>query len=31
MLKEKGAMEYTIIVNAPISDPAVIQYIAPYV
>ena len=31
MLQEKGAMEYTIIVNAPISDPAVIQYIAPYV
>ena len=31
MLKEKGVMEYTIIVNAPISDPAVIQYIAPYV
>ena len=31
MLREKWAMEYTIVVNAPISDPAVVQYIAPYV
>ena len=31
MLREKWAMDYAIIVNAPISDPAVIQYIAPYV
>ena len=31
MLREKWAMEYTTVVNAPISDPAVVQYIAPYV
>ena len=31
MLREKWAMDYTIVVNAPISDPSVIQYIAPYV
>ena len=31
MLKEKGAMDYTIVVNASISSPAVIQYLAPYV
>ena len=31
MLREKGAMEYTIVINAPISSPSVIQYIAPYV
>jgi len=30
-LKEKGAMDYTIVVNAPANSPAVIQYIAPYV
>ncbi|MCF7834705.1 F0F1 ATP synthase subunit alpha [Candidatus Gracilibacteria bacterium] len=30
-LKEKGAMDYTIIVNAPANAPAVIQYIAPYI
>jgi F-type H+-transporting ATPase subunit alpha len=29
-LKEAGAMEYTIIVNASASDPAPMQYIAPY-
>lgn len=29
-LKDKGAMEYTIIVNAPASDSAPLQYIAPY-
>src|SRR5579883_1587576 len=29
-LREAGAMEYTIIVNAPASDPAPMQYIAPY-
>ena len=31
MLKEKGAMDYTIVINAPISSPSVVQYIAPYV
>lgn len=31
MLREKGAMEYTTVINAPISSPSVIQYIAPYV
>jgi len=30
-LKEKGAMDYTIIVSAPANTPAVMQYIAPYV
>ncbi|HEX7937904.1 MAG TPA: F0F1 ATP synthase subunit alpha, partial [Gemmatimonadaceae bacterium] len=29
-LKEAGAMEYTIVVNASASDPAPMQYIAPY-
>jgi F-type H+-transporting ATPase subunit alpha len=29
-LREQGAMEYTIIVNASASDPAPMQYIAPY-
>ncbi|MBC7672244.1 MAG: F0F1 ATP synthase subunit alpha [Polaromonas sp.] len=29
-LKEKGAMEYTIVVVASASDPAPMQYIAPY-
>ncbi len=29
-LKEQGAMEYTIVVNAGASDPAPMQYIAPY-
>jgi F-type H+/Na+-transporting ATPase subunit alpha len=29
-LKENGAMEYTIVVNAGSSDPAPLQYIAPY-
>jgi F-type H+-transporting ATPase subunit alpha len=29
-LKEHGAMEYTIVVNAGASDPAPLQYIAPY-
>src|SRR5215468_3380276 len=29
-LKKAGAMEYTIIVNAGSSDPAPLQYIAPY-
>jgi F-type H+-transporting ATPase subunit alpha len=29
-LREVGAMEYTIIVNASASDPAPMQYIAPY-
>lgn len=30
-LKEKGAMDYTIVVSAPANSPAVMQYIAPYV
>jgi F-type H+-transporting ATPase subunit alpha len=30
-LRKKGAMDYTIIINAPINTPAVMQYIAPYV
>lgn len=30
-LKQRGAMDYTIVVNAPINTPAVMQYIAPYV
>ncbi len=29
-LKENGALEYTVVVNAPASDPAPFQYIAPY-
>jgi F-type H+-transporting ATPase subunit alpha len=29
-LQEKGAMDYTIIVNASASDPASLQYLAPY-
>jgi F-type H+-transporting ATPase subunit alpha len=29
-LKQAGAMEYTIVVNASASDPAPMQYIAPY-
>src|ERR687884_1091232 len=29
-LRETGAMEYTIIVSAPASEPAPMQYIAPY-
>ncbi len=29
-LKEHGAMEYTIVVSASASDPAPLQYIAPY-
>jgi len=29
-LREEGAMEYTTIVNAPASDPAPLQYMAPY-
>jgi len=29
-LKENGAMDYTIVVNAGSSDPAPLQYIAPY-
>jgi F-type H+-transporting ATPase subunit alpha len=30
-LKERGAMDYTIVVNAPANAPAVMQYLAPYV
>ncbi len=30
-LRKKGAMDYTIVINAPINTPAVMQYIAPYV
>ncbi|MGH2679745.1 MAG: F0F1 ATP synthase subunit alpha [Actinomycetota bacterium] len=29
-LRENGALEYTVVVNAPASDPAPFQYIAPY-
>ena len=29
-LKENGALDYTVVVNAPASDPAPFQYIAPY-
>lgn len=30
-LKKQWAMDYTIVINAPINSPAVMQYIAPYV
>ena len=30
-LKEKGAMDYTVVVNASASDSAIMQYLAPYV
>ena len=30
MLEEQGALEYTIIVGATASDPAALQYLAPY-
>ena len=30
-LKAEGAMDYTIVVSAPASDPAVTQYLAPYI
>ena len=30
MLKEQGALEYTIIVSAPASSPAALWYLAPY-
>ena len=29
-LQEAGAMEYTVVVNAPASDPAPFQYLAPF-
>jgi F-type H+-transporting ATPase subunit alpha len=29
-LEEAGALEYTVVVNAPASDPAPFQYLAPY-
>lgn len=29
-LKEAGAMDFTIVVNAPASDPAALQFLAPY-
>jgi F-type H+/Na+-transporting ATPase subunit alpha len=29
-LEDNGALEYTVIVNAPASDPAPFQYLAPY-
>ncbi|MBX1601130.1 F0F1 ATP synthase subunit alpha, partial [Campylobacter jejuni] len=29
-LEEHGAMDYTIVVNAGASDPAALQYLAPY-
>lgn len=30
-LKAKWAMDYTVVVNAPASSPAVMQYLAPYI
>ena len=30
VLKEKGALDYTIVVTASASDPAALQYLAPY-
>ena len=30
VLKERGALDYTIIVNASANDPATLQYLAPY-
>ena len=30
-LKEKGAMDYTIVVSSPINAPAVLQFLAPFV
>ena len=30
ILKERGALEYTIVVSASANDPATLQYIAPY-
>lgn len=30
LFKERGAMDYTIVVNASAADPASLQYIAPY-
>ena len=30
-LREQGALEYTVVVNAAASDPAPFQYVAPYV
>lgn len=30
LLKERGALEYTIIVDAPASSPAALQFLAPY-
>ncbi|HVA75632.1 MAG TPA: F0F1 ATP synthase subunit alpha [Acidimicrobiales bacterium] len=29
-LRERGAMEYTVVVNAPASEPAPFKYLAPY-
>ena len=29
-LKQHGAMDYTVVVSSPASDPAALQYIAPY-
>ena len=30
VLRQRGAMEYTVVVNAPASDPAPFKYLAPY-
>ena len=30
VLEKSGAMEYTVVVSSPASDPAALQYIAPY-
>ncbi len=29
-LEENGALEYTVVINSPASDPAAFQYLAPY-
>ncbi len=31
LLREKGALEYTIVITAPANAPSVLQYISPYV
>jgi len=31
ILKDKGVLEYTTVVSAPINNPAVLQYLAPFV
>ena len=31
LLREKGALDYTIVITAPANAPSVLQYISPYV